>query len=342
CSSQSALTSSVEKRTSARGAVYARHCAATSARTARRSSARSLGRRATSARARARTAASRALSVAARSARARPFAISAAGRGRGADQAGRAARSATEAAAATARRMATGASPRLAPMLGKVLLLAACAAALTVPAAEPASRPVRFLLAISGGGTSSLLASSDGVRFSAALASWPGTAPAPVRRGSTIYVYDSPSLSMRGLSGTVRRFAFAGGRLVAKGTSAYNVQLSSADDALRSTPGTYAPSAAVDENGAIVLLYALRYEPSTNACPVAGQACVKLRTATEVAGSDGTAFTGDPGNRVVIPFPPSDSLDPPALLKGESGWAALLRGPGGCLHLAAARELRMH
>lgn len=227
-------------------------------------------------------------------------------------------------------------------MLGKVLLIVACAAALTVPAAEPAARPARFLLAISGGGTSSLLASSDGVRFSAALASWPGTAPAPVRRGATIYVYDSPSLSMRGLSGTVRRFAFAGGRLVAKGLYAYNVQLSSADDALRSTPGSYAPSAALDENGAIVLLYALRYEPSTNACPVAGQACVKLRTATEVTGSDGTAFTGDPGNRVVIPFPPSDSLDPPALLKGESGWAALLRGPGGCLHLAAARELRMH
>jgi hypothetical protein len=227
-------------------------------------------------------------------------------------------------------------------MLGKALLVVACAAALTVPAAEPAARPARFLLAISGGGTSSLLASSDGVRFSAALASWPGTAPAPVRRGATIYVYDSPSLSMRGLSGTVRRFAFAGSRLVAKGSSAYNVQLSSADDALRSTPGSYAPSAAVDENGAIVLLYALRYEPSTNACPVAGQACVKLRTATEVAGSEGTAFTGDAGNRVVIPFPPSDSLDPPALLKGESGWAALLRGPGGCLHLATARELRMH
>jgi len=213
---------------------------------------------------------------------------------------------------------------------------------LTVPTAQPASRPARFLLAISGGGTSSLLASSDGVRFSAALASWPGSAPAPVRRSATIYVYDSPSLSMRGLSGTVRRFGFAGGRLVARGSSAYNVQLSSADDALRSTPGSYAPSAAVDENGSIVLLYALRYEPSTNACPVAGQACVKLRTATEVSGSDGAAFTGDPGNRLVIPFPPSDSLDPPALLKGESGWAALLRGPGGCLHLATARGLRMH
>jgi hypothetical protein len=98
----------------------------------------------------------------------------------------------------------------------------------------------------------------------------------------------------------------------------------------------------VDENGAIVLLYALRYEPSTNACPAVGQACVKLRTATEVSGSDGAAFDGDPGNRVVIGFPPSDALDPPALLKAESGWSALLRGPGGCLHLVTARELHGH
>jgi hypothetical protein len=211
-----------------------------------------------------------------------------------------------------------------------------------VPAADPASRPARFLLAIAGGGTSSILASSDGVRFTAALASWPGTAPAPVRRGGTVYVYDSPSISLRGLSGTVRRFVFAGARLVAKGSSTYNVQIASADDALRSTPGSYAPSAAVDENGAIVLLYALRYEPSTNACPVTGQACVKLRTATEVSGSDGAAFAGDPGNRVVISFPPAESLDPPALLKAESGWAALLRGPGNCLHLITGRDLRGH
>ncbi len=227
-------------------------------------------------------------------------------------------------------------------MRGKVLLIGACAAALAVPSAEPASRPARFLLAISGGGTSSLLASSDGVRFTAALASWPGTAPAPVRRGGTVYVYDSPAVSSRGLSGTVRRFAFAGARLVAKGSTTYNVQIASSEDVLRSTQGSFTPSAAVDENGAIVLLYALRFEPSTNACPVAGQACVKLRTATEIAGSDGTGFTGDPGNRVVIGFPPADTLDPPALLRAESGWATLLRGPGGCLHLVAGRDVHGH
>jgi hypothetical protein len=227
-------------------------------------------------------------------------------------------------------------------MGGKVLLTATCALALAVPAAETAARPARFLLAISGGGMSSLLASADGVRFTAALASWPGTAPAPVRRGGTIYVYDSPSVSIRGLSGTVRRFAFEGGRLVAKGSTTYNVQIDSSEDALRSTPGSFAPSAAVDENGAIVLLYALRYEPSTNACPVVGQACVKLRTATEVSGSDGASFTGDLGNRVVVGFPPADTLDPPALLRTETGWAALFSGPNGCLDVATSRNLRGH
>jgi hypothetical protein len=227
-------------------------------------------------------------------------------------------------------------------MRGKVLLLAACALAVAVPAAEPASRPARFLLAISGGGTSSLLASSDGVRFSAALATWPGTVPSPVRRGGTIYVYDQPTVSQRGLSGTVRRFAFSGNRLLAKSVSTYTIQIASIEDALRSSPGSFAPSAAVDDNGAIILFYGLRYEPSTNACPVVGKACVKLRTATEVFGSDGASFTGDLGNRATISFPPTDTLDPPALFRGETGWAVAFSGPNRCLHLATGRDVRRH
>lgn len=157
-----------------------------------------------------------------------------------------------------------------------------------------------------------------------------------------MYVFDSPTVSAKGLSGTVRRFAFSGARLVAKGSTPYTIQIASIEDAVRASQGSFAPSAAVDENGAIVLLYALRYEPSTNACPKAGQACVKLRTATEVAGADGTSFTGDPGNRVVISFPPADTIDPPALLRAETGWAALFSGPNGCLHLATGRSVRGH
>jgi hypothetical protein len=225
----------------------------------------------------------------------------------------------------------------------KVLLLAAYAVVVAVPAAQTATRPARVLLAVAGGGTASLLTSSDGVRFSAAVASWPGTMPSPVRRGTTLYVYDSPTLSADGLSGTVRRFAVgAGGDLTEKGSVAYSVQLGSPEDAARATAGSFAPGFAVDEAGAIALLYGLRFEPATNACPVPGQACVKLRTATEVPGTDGTAFAGDPGNRVVISFSPAETLGPPALFRTETGWAALLRGPAGCLHLVTGRDLRGH
>ena len=226
-------------------------------------------------------------------------------------------------------------------MSGKVLLLSLCALALAVPAAEPAARPVRILLALSADGTSSLLTSSDGVRFSAPVASWAGSQPAPVRRGSILYVYDQPTLNADGLSGTVHRFAVAaGGSLTEKAAVPYTVQLGSPEDAARATAGSFAPSFAVDENGALVVLYGLRFEPATNACPASGLSCVKLRTATEVAGSDGTAFTGDPGNRVVISVPPAATLGPPALFRTATGWAAFLRGPAGCLHLVTGRDLR--
>jgi hypothetical protein len=226
-------------------------------------------------------------------------------------------------------------------MRGKVLLLGLCGLALAVPAADPAARPVRILLALSGDGTSSLLTSSDGVRFSAPVASWAGSQPTPVRRGATLYVYDQPTLNADGLSGTVRRFNVgAGGALTEKAAVPYAVQLSSPEDAARATAGSFAPSFAVDENGAIAMLYGLRFEPATNACPGSGVSCVKLRTATEVSGSDGTAFTGDPGNRIVLSFAPAAALGPPALLRTATGWAALLRGPADCLHLVTGRDLR--
>jgi hypothetical protein len=99
-----------------------------------------------------------------------------------------------------------------------------------------------------------------------------------------------------------------------------------------------APSLGVDDAGSLVLLYALRYEPATNACPMPGQACVKLRTATEAAGSDGTVFTGDPGNRIVLSFDPADSIGPPSLLRADRGWAVLMQGPDGCLHALTATD----
>ncbi len=228
--------------------------------------------------------------------------------------------------------------------MGRRLLFSTLLAlAVAVPSAEPAARPPRFLIAIASGGTVSLLQSSDGVRWAPAPGFTPGqgSVPAPVRRGSTIYLYDSATLSADALTGALRRFTVGpGGRLTELAPSSYQVQLSSPEDAQRAAPGGFAPSLAVDDRGALVLLYALRLEPATNACPIAGQACLKLRTATEVAGSDGTAFIGDPGNRLVLGFDPAAVVRPPALLRASTGWAALLQGPGGCLSVVTAADPR--
>jgi hypothetical protein len=222
-----------------------------------------------------------------------------------------------------------------------LLLSAAVALTLSVPAADPAARPVRFLLAVAAGGTVSLYGSGDGVRFapSPGFTPGPGSSPSPVRRGPTLYLYGAPALSADGLGGALRRFTARGDGLLAEGSpDAYAVQLASLEDAGRSTPGGLAPSLAVDDARSLVLLYALRYEPGTNACPVSGQACVKLRTATEIAGTDGTGFTGDPGNRIVVSFDPTDSIGPPALLRADKGWAVLMQGPRGCLHVLTATD----
>jgi hypothetical protein len=225
-------------------------------------------------------------------------------------------------------------------MRGAVLPVA-LALALSVPAAQPATRPTRYLLALAGGGTVSLLRSSDGVRFAPVpgYTSGAGTSPTPVRRGSTLYLLDSPILSADGLGGTVRRFTIGvGGAVAERAPAPYQVQLASPEDAQRASPGSFVPSVAVDDAGAFVLLYALRFEPGTSACPVAGQACVKLRTASEVPGSDGGAFTGDAGNRIVLSFATTDSIGPPDLLRDDRGWNVLLQGPGGCLHVLTARD----
>ena len=226
-------------------------------------------------------------------------------------------------------------------MSGGLLLSTLAALTLAVPAAQPAARPARFVLALAAGGSVSLLRSSDGVRFAPVdgFSLAPGTSPVPVRRGSTLYLYDSPSLSSNGIGGTVRRFAIgAGGRLSEQEAGPYQVDLASPEDAQRASPGSFVPGFAVDDAGALVLVYALRFEPETGACPVPGDACVKLRTATEVAGSDGDAFAGDPANRIVLSFAAGDSIGPPSLLRADKGWAALLQGPGGCLRVLTAAD----
>ena len=226
-------------------------------------------------------------------------------------------------------------------MRGGLLLSTLAALTLAVPAAQPAARPARFVLALAAGGTVSVLQSSDGVRFVPVpgYTPGPGTSPAPVRRGSTLSLYDAATLTPSGLEGKLRRFTIgAGGRLAEQAPAAYEVELASPEDAGRSTAASVAPSLAVDDAGALVLLYALRFEPETHACPLAGQACIKLRTASEVAGSDGAAFSGDAGNRLVLSLAAADSIGSPALLRADKGWAVVLQGPAGCLHVVTATD----
>jgi hypothetical protein len=42
----------------------------------------------------------------------------------------------------------------------------------------------------------------------------------------------------------------------------------------------------------------------------------------------------------VLGFDPADALGPPALLRAATGWAALLQGPGACLHIVTASDPR--
>jgi hypothetical protein len=222
----------------------------------------------------------------------------------------------------------------------RALLPLAAAAVVALPASA-ASLPARSYLGLAASGTAILLQSADGVRWSPVpgYRARPGTSPVPLRRGSTLYLYDAPAISAGGLGGTVRRFTVAtGGRLAEQHSAPYHVELAAPEDALRATPDSFAPAFAVDPAGKIVLLYALRFETGTNACPVVAKACVKLRTATEAAGTDGVAFNGDAGNRIVISLDPADATGPPSLLRTRSGWAVLLQGPGGCLQLLTAKD----
>jgi hypothetical protein len=226
-------------------------------------------------------------------------------------------------------------------MRAGLLCSAAVALTLAAPSAEPAVRPPRFLLAAVAGGSVSLYESSDGVRFDAApgYSPRPGQSAAAVRRGSAVYLYDTPALSADGLVGSIRRFAIgSSGQLAEQAAGSYEIGLASTADAARASAGSFAPAVAVDDAGSIVLLYAIRFEPGTNACPIAGQACVKLRTATEVAGSGGTSFTGDPGNRLVLSFPATDAVGAPSLLRSEKGWSVLAEGPSGCLRVLTATD----
>ena len=181
-----------------------------------------------------------------------------------------------------------------------------------------------------------LAQSLDGVRWFrvAGFVPRPGQRPVPVRRGNRLYVFDGRSM---------RRFSVGKSSLTELAPASLQLDLPDPEqtaDAAAAAPETFSADVLVDAAGSLVMAYAIRLEPSTGLCPTQDLACMKIRTATEVAGSDGTAFTGDPRDRAVLELGPADAVGTPSVFRGRSGWVVLLTGPGGCLHELQAGNLR--
>src|SRR5262249_2190447 len=172
-----------------------------------------------------------------------------------------------------------------------------------------------------------LYQSKDGVRWSVVrgVKAELGDSPTAVRRGSRLYVFDGFQVSPDGITGSLRRFVVRGNSLTEVTPSTFLIQLSSTEEAGRAS--AVSGSVVRDDSGTLVALYALRLEPGTNACPVPAQSCLKLRTATEVAGSDGSRFTGDPGNRRAISFDPADDAGSPSAYRQAKRYAVLVARP---------------
>lgn len=226
-------------------------------------------------------------------------------------------------------------------MRGFLVVAALCALAVVAGAGSaPPALTGRFLLVYVVGSEQRLAQSRDGVRWTAvpeATARPPGSAPSAVRRGRLLYVFDGLAIVPEGLAGAVRRFRIAGTSMSELPAGEFTVRLATPLDLQRAT----APSGsiAVDEAGRLTVLYTLRFEPETNACPVPGQACVKIRTATETAGTDGALFSGDTGNRAVVSFPPDQDVRDPTAFATARGYLISISGPGPCLRLLTAADL---
>ncbi len=226
-------------------------------------------------------------------------------------------------------------------------LLSALLAAGALQAAAPAGLG-RFLLVYStcdtspcsGSTTVRLAQSRDGVRWSAvpSFTPAPGTDPSAVRRGSRLYVLDSLQASATGLAAELRRFDVSATGLTETTASPVAVTLSNPAEAQAAS--TLSGTLAVDANGMLVLVYVLRLEPGAAGCPATQlNACLRIRTATEVAGTDGAELTGDTGNRRSIAFAPADSAGGPSVLANDKGYVILLAGPGRCVKAFTTTDL---
>ncbi len=141
-----------------------------------------------------------------------------------------------------------------------------------------------------------------------------GSVPDIIRRGDTIYVYNPQIL---------RRYRVDKGLWEGIGP----VKITRPD-------GSYElfvdPSPTVDENGKIVLFYLVGMTGGDPARCLPGESsCTKVfRSATEVEGSDGSAFTVDPGNRLEITITSQDTASDPDIFRGKDEYILYIsRGP---------------
>ncbi len=162
-----------------------------------------------------------------------------------------------------------------------------------------------------------LAESNDGAAWTL-LPGWvpfPGSVPDVIRRGSTLYVFT------------------AGGTLVR-----YRLDTNTIEPPVTvSLPGLEAgfvdPSLILDEGGRLVLFFLhgrLGGDPA--GCPPGQSSCLNhFGSATEVAGSDGTRFTLDPGDRASLTLSASGGLrsasDPDIFFDGTQYVLYISQGP---------------
>jgi len=157
-----------------------------------------------------------------------------------------------------------------------------------------------------------LAQSNDGVNWTrvSGIPPLPGSVPDVIRRGNTLYIF-SP--------GTVARYHLDTGKI--------DMPQPVAITAGNNTNELFVdPGITVDANGDLVLFYLLGQIGSDPAhCPPGESSCTKvIHSATEVAGSDGTRFAVDSGDRADIYINGQETASDPAIIKNPNGYTLLI------------------
>lgn len=206
----------------------------------------------------------------------------------------------TSSVSVSPKSTATTTPSLLSPFTGKYLMAFLACNSSTASCNDP--RNHRTFLAQSNDGATWTLVSS--------VPSLPGSVPDVIRRGNTLYVF-SP--------GTVARYHLDTGKIDLP--QPVTITTSNNSDEL-----FVDPSITVDANGNLVLFYLLGQMGSDPAhCPPGELSCTKvIHSATEVAGSDGTRFIVDPGDRADISINGQETASDPAIIKDPSGYMLLI------------------